>query len=393
MTALRVTTRVVAFVRIAILARIFSPQQFGLFGIATLVLTFLEIFFETGVNVFFIQEEGKLDEYISTAWIVSILRGAVISLLLLASSPLIALFFKAPDVLPLILLTSIVPFLRGFINPAIVTFQKELFFAKEFLLRFSIFFLDSLVVVAFGWLTKSVSSLIYGIIAGAVLEIILSYTLINLRPKLSFELEKAKKIINRGRWMTAAGIFDYLFENLDDIVVGRLLNINFLGLYQMAYKISSMPISEITDVFGKVTFPIYVKISGDKLRLKRAYLRTVLGISLMVLILGAFLFIFSKQVVGLVLGEKWLEIVPVLKILTIYGIIKAISNTANPIFLAVKKQEYITAVTFVGTLILAIFIVPMVSNFQIIGAGFSAVIGSIITVPIIFYFLRKTLKD
>lgn len=102
-------TRVVAFAKIAIIARILLPEQFGLFGIATLVLAFLEILIETGVNVFLIQEKKNIDDYINTAWVVSIIRGFFISGVLMVIAPLIASFFDSPVSLEMLRLIAIVP--------------------------------------------------------------------------------------------------------------------------------------------------------------------------------------------------------------------------------------------------------------------------------------------
>src|SRR3990167_7344642 len=83
---LRASTRGITFVRLAILARILSPAQFGVFGIATLVLSLLEIITETGINVFLIQKKD-IKSYINSAWIVSIVRGFIIAIFLFALAP------------------------------------------------------------------------------------------------------------------------------------------------------------------------------------------------------------------------------------------------------------------------------------------------------------------
>src|SRR3990167_805663 len=117
--ALRGLSRLLTYVRIAILARILTPAQFGIFGIATLVLTFLEIMTETWINVFLVQQSEDVDSYVSTAWVISIVRGLLITISIVVSSRLISEFFHSPDSLPVLLLISIVPFIRGFINPSI----------------------------------------------------------------------------------------------------------------------------------------------------------------------------------------------------------------------------------------------------------------------------------
>ena len=141
---LRISTRLITFVRLAILARILIPAQFGVFGVATLVLSFLEVLTETGINVFLIQKRDEADKYINSAWIVSILRGCLIFLILAITAPFIANFFNSPESQKIILLIAFVPLIRGFINPSIINIQKEIQFQKEFYLRSILFFTDSL---------------------------------------------------------------------------------------------------------------------------------------------------------------------------------------------------------------------------------------------------------
>lgn len=391
--ALRGSTRIIAFLKIAVLARLLTPAQFGLFGIAALVLAFLEILTETGMNVFLIQGEGKIEDYINSAWAVSIIRGMIISAIIVISAPFIASFFKSPDSYRLILLISLVPFLRGFINPAIIKFQKELQFNREFALRFSIFFVDASFAVFFVLITRDASGLVWGLIAGVVLEVILSFILFKPRPTLAFEFEKVKRVVGRGKWVTAAGVFKYLFEQGDDIVVGRLLSTSSLGLYQIAYKISTLPITEVAQVFSKVTFPVYVKISKDAARLKRAFIKTTTVIALLVIPIGLILFFFPEKVILIILGPNWLEAASTLRVLSVFGVIKAVSDSSYALFMAVKKQEYVTVLTLVSIFGLAVTIIPLVLRFGIVGAAISALIGLSLSIPVVVYYSRKVFSD
>lgn len=388
--AIRGLTRGFSFVRIAILARILTPGQMGNFAVATMVLGFLEIFTETGINVFLIQESKKLEDYVDTAWIVSIVRGTLIAFLILLASESVASFFSSPEALNLIRLTALIPLIRGFINPSIVRLQKDLSFDKEFFLRTSILLFDALVSISLCFILRSPMGLIWGMIAGAALEVALSISLIGPRPRWNFDSQKVRQILSRGRWMTAAGIFNYFFHNGDNIVVGRLINTAKLGIYQMAYSISILPITEVADTFGRVTFPVFSKLADDRGRLLRAFIRVTLGITLLVTPLCLVLIFFPTQLISLFLGDQWLEVATVLPVLAAFGGIRAISGSTSSLFLAVKKQEYVTAVTFFSLLGLAVTIIPAVSRHGILGAAYSALIGSLAAVPVILICLGKT---
>src|SRR3989344_2694613 len=96
MTAFRILYRAIGLVRIAIIAHLLTPLALGVFGIVSLVLAFLEIITETGINVFLIQEKDEAEGYFNTAWVLSILRGIIISLLIVIAAGPISDFFNSP---------------------------------------------------------------------------------------------------------------------------------------------------------------------------------------------------------------------------------------------------------------------------------------------------------
>ncbi len=392
MAFLRATTRGLAFVRLAILARVLDPFQFGIYGIASLILALLEIFTETGVNVVLVQSKGKITDYLNTAWVVSIFRGILISLLMIALSYPASLFFKSRESFGIIIFLSIVPFLRGFINPMIVNFQKELEFNKEFYLRSSVFLIDTLVSVGLGIITKSAYCLAFGLLIGVVLEIFLSFYFVKPTPSFEFDRSKLSYVMKGGKWMTFAGIFDYLFRNGDDMVVGRVLGASSLGLYQVAYKISTLPVSETGQVFNKVAFPLFSKISQNKEFLRSTFFKTLLVVSLFVFPFGILLFSFAGLLVPIALGEKWISAIPLVRTLSIFGIITSLQGPFYSLFLGVQRQNYVTFISFFSFFAVAVTIFPLIFNFGVMGAAYSVLLSSLLSFPLFVYGAFRILK-
>lgn len=393
MSSFRMTNRLLTFIKIAVLARVLTPSQFGIFGIASLLLAFLEILTETGINVILIQSKEKIEDYVDSAWVVSMIRGVLICLIILISAPLVASFFKTPSALNIILFISLSPLIKGFINPAEVSFQKELKFRKEFIFRTSLFFTDAVVSIIVALITHSVYSLVFGLLAGSILEVILSFVFIKPTPKLKINSNYVKEIFHKGKWITAYSVFNYLGENGDNIAVGRIMGAFPLGIYQMAYKISYIPISEISDVVNKVVFPVYSRIDEDKTRLLVAFWKTTAVIFLLTVVAGSIIFLFPAQVITIILGSQWVSAAQVLKVLSVYGIIRAALGPSSALFLAVGKQNYVTAMTFIRFAALVITIYPLVLRYGIIGAGFSALFSALIELPIILFLIMRTFKN
>lgn len=392
MGALRAFTRGLAVVKTIILARILLPAQFGVYGIATVVLGFFETLTETGINVFLVQKKEGIAKYVNSAWVVSIIRGVLISLIILLLIPLITLFFNSPEAKTILYLTSLVPFIRGFINPACIKYQKSLEFKKQFFYDSSLFFLDFVIAVTLGFLTKSENALIISMIITALVEVVVSYIIFDPKPKLKLNKSRFLEIIGTGKWITGASIANYIFENVDDMFVGRLLNTNALGIYQQGYKIASLPSSEVGEVFNKVTFPVYVAIGEDVKRIKRAFLKTLGIITFFVTIYGFIVFNYSDKIVYYLLGPNWYDAIPVLQVLSIYGVVKAISNSFFSLFLGLKRESIVTFTSIVRAVVLVASIYPFIKIFGILGAGFSAILAAVVSLPFFIYFAWINLK-
>lgn len=392
-SAFRLITRVFSFLKIIIIARILNPSQFGLFGIASLVLALLELITETGINVFLIQSKKGIHEFIDSAWVVSITRGILIFITMISMSSLIASFFKIAEARELIMLMSLVPLIRGFINPAEASFQKDLKFRYEFWFKSTIFIFDALIGIAAILILHNSYGLVVGVLSGAVLEVILSFTLISLKPRLAFDKKQVGEIIHSGKWITAYGILNYFSMKGDNIIVGRVFGVFSLGLYEMAYNIAILPISEISDVVNRVAFPIFVRIEQERERLFKAFKKTILAVTIPSFILSLIIFLFSEEIVLIVLGQKWESAIPILKLLAVYGFIRAIAGLATSLFLAIEKQKYVTMMNLAKVIVMFIFIFPLSMAYGINGVAYAVILSAIAEIPVIMYYIRQILKE
>ncbi len=393
MTAFRVAYRALGIVRIGIIAHILSPYSLGVFAVATISLGFLEIITETGINVFLIQEKENIDEYINSAWVVSIIRGILIALLIATTAGPVSSFFGSVESKSLLYLVALVPLIRGFINPSVVKFQKELQFNKEFFYRFSMYFVESIISVAGALILKSPLGLVIGLLGGAIYEVIYTFFAVKPTPKFIVEWNKVFRVIKRGIWVTLFGIFDYVYTQFDNVIVGRMLGVSPLGIYQNAYKISTAPLTEVGNVFYKVTFPVFSKMSDDMVRLKRAFIKNVLVNTVLMILAGVVVFVFATPIVKIVFGPGWDAAIPVVKLLAILGVVRGVASSTNSLLVAKTKQKYCAVITFVSAVGLLATIIPLVNKFGIMGAGMAAIVGTVISLPFTIYFVSKTLKS
>jgi O-antigen/teichoic acid export membrane protein len=271
-------------------------------------------------------------------------------------------------------------------------FQKNLALHKEFWYRSIIFFIESLFTIIFTIYTKSPAGLVAGLISGAIIELLISHIFVFPRPRIEFNSIKLKKIIRNGKWVTLYGIFNYLSEELDNTVVAKMLGVSSLGIYDLAYKFSYLPISEVSDVVSRVVFPVYAKILNDRKRLISAFLKSTFSISVVVILFGLGIFVFSTQIVVLILGQKWLAAGEVLRFLVLYGVIRGIFGPFSALFLAVGKQNYVASMTAARVLTLTLTIIPLIMFFGIFGAVYSAILSALVEAPVAVYYAYRLLN-
>jgi len=392
MGALRVLIRILTVIKLGIIARILSPNELGIYGLALLMLSLFEILSETGINVFFIQEMKPLRKYLDSAFAVSIIRGVLISLFLLISAKFISNYFNSPNSLVYIYIISLVPFIKGFINPSIVRFQKELKFNLEFSIRIIIFLVDTVVAIILVIIFRNATGLILGMVCGALTELFMSHILIKPRPCLNYEIYKIRHILRRGKWITLAGVIQYLYLNIDNFIVAKVFGSLPLGLYQMSNKISTIPVTEVSDIFNKVTFPVFMKLATDINRLKKAYFKIILSMGLLLAFVSLILYFYTQQIVLFVFGNNWIPIVGIVKILAIYSFVRSVLNENIPLFYSVKKQEYFTYTALASILIILASMFPLIKIYGINGIAYSMLFGTLLTIPIHFAFVFKIFK-
>ncbi len=388
---LRILEKALSSVKIIILARILSPNDLGLFGTALLTLSILEAFSQTGFNAALIQKKENTEQYLNSAWSMSVLRGFVIFGLLYFMAPYVASFFNSPESSKIIRILAFSVVLRGFNNIGLVYFQKELKFEKMFISSFVPTVIEFAAVVSFAFVLRNVWSLVIGQLIGAMAALVCSYLLHSFRPRIKIEISKVKELFGYGKWIMWSTLIMFFVTQGDDIFVGRFFGVTALAFYQLAFRIANIPTTEIANVFSQVTFPAYSKLQDNIPRLQEAYLRVFQLVTFLSFPIGGLILVLAPEFTAIFLGEKWLAIVPVMRILVISGMIRSIANTAYTVFMAIGKPKIDTRLSLIRLLVIAALIYPLSAKWGILGTSLAILCAiSIVTIGYIYNVLNIT---
>ena len=356
---------------VLVLGRLLSPREFGIMGVALLVLASLRRFSRLGLtDALIYNEQEDVDDYLNTIWILNITRGVVIAAILIASAPYAAMAFNEPRVTEILPPLAITPILSGARNPAIIYFKKDLKFHKQFVYDVSSAAALFLVAVGYALVNPTIWALVIGYISTDAMKFVSSYLISKYRPWPEFDLKKAKELVNYGKWITGANVTNFIRTQGDDAVVGVLLSSTTLGFYQMAYRLSNAPATEISNVISGVAFPAYSKVQDDLPALRAGFFRVVnLSISVAAPA-GVGIAVVAPTFVETFLGAEWLPMVPAMQILALYAVPRALGSTYGTVWRAIGKPDYVPKIEVASLFFIAIFIYPATTRYGIAGTSF-----------------------
>jgi O-antigen/teichoic acid export membrane protein len=388
MFGLRALDKFVRIVRITVLARLLSPDDFGLFGIALLALSLVESLSQTGFDEALVQREGDVRPYLSTAWTLQVIRGLLLAIILFAAAPWIAAFFDEPTATPLLRVLGLNAVLLGLTNSGVACFRKELEFHKQFVYVSSGTIVDLALSIWAAFALRNAWALVIGMLAGNVVRTVASHLLAS-PVRLRIEREKAAPLIKFGRWIWAARIAHYTLNEGDDIFVGKLLGTDALGIYRMAFLYGNLPATEITHVISTIMFPAYTRLQHDAAKLKEAFLRTLRVTIFVSAPFAVGIILMTPGFVRLVLGSgpdnPWMPMVVPMQILAVWGFIRSIGATTGPVFQGVGRPDIITKLGFLKLAILAALIYPLTIRWGLEGTSLAVVGAALVSNPIADY--------
>jgi len=391
--ALSASSNLFQFIKTIILARVLLPADFGLFGVALLALSVLDTFSQTGVRQALIQKKDRARDFLNTAWTIDVVRGIVIALLFFFAAPYIASFFKVTGATNILRAVGLSLVLTNLTNITVIYFDKELEFKKYFNYQFLGTIFDVLVSIVAVLILKNVWALVLGLLAGTIVRLIMSFVIDPYRPKLELKLEKAKELWKFGRWVLSYNALILLITQGDDIFVGKFLGAVSLGFYQMAYRISNMPATEVAHVIAQVTFPAYAKLQDDIPHLRKAYLRVLKATVILAFPVAGLIFVLAPDFTRLFLGAKWLAAVPLMQILVIFGVTRAVNATTGPIFQAVGKPKILAWVSLAQLIFMAAIIYPLARGYALPGIAWAVTLANLFCFTISFREVIKVTKE
>lgn len=380
------------FVRTIILARLLEPEAFGLAGICMMIVGLVETFSRPGFVAALIHRQDEFEVARDTAFVLLVMRGIILSILIAAFAPAVAWFYDEQLLTGLIATISLYFVINGFSNINTVAYQKAIDFKVLSYLDLLRGAISTVFIIALAYILEDVWALVLGYVITALVGVILSYVMISGRPTFSFDRKIAKELFYYGKYIVGLGIFVFLTQEIDKAVIGKVLGVELLGYYVIAYMLGNLTATHFTKVISKTLFPAYSQLQNDYDKLSRTFSDVFKIVAMFAVPATAGLIVLADDIILVLYGEKWLPATVPVQILAAFGCLRAVSGIAGYLYNGIGKPSipfYLVAGKFVA---IALIIYPMTLWYGLAGAAMAVTIPAVAEFFVGLYMLERILR-
>lgn len=385
----RLISRVLNVVSIAVLARLLMPEDFGLVATAWTVLLFLSLIMAFGFDVALVRKRDVTREDYDSVFTLNLALSVVSAAVGMIAASHVARFFGDERVADVVVALCFLPLIRGFHNIGVVEFRRELQFGKEFALEIFPSVVMVLATVGSALVLKSYWALVIGNLVGAVTGLVASYVIHPYRPRIS--LSKAGEYLRFSRWILLNNFLAYLDGRLADILISKSMGVDQLGIFRIGSQIATLTTTELVAPINRVLFPGYSKVSNDPERLKKSYLQTVALLVYLGFPIAIGISLVAEPLVAVLLGNRWIEVVPVLQYLAVVGALSLLTSNDYAIYMAQGRPKTVVYLYVVYLVLLIPALIYVSARYDLVAVAQVFLLTTALVLPLNLIVLFRAL--
>lgn len=350
---------IVNAVVVVVLARLLTPQEYGIIGAALIVVNLAQIFVQLGVGPALVQLPIINSLHIRSSFTISVLIGIGFGGLIAIFARQFAGFFGAHELTAVLRTLSVVFPLTSLAAVGRALLQRSMNFRALAVIDL-ISFASGYGLV--GIVSAAAGLGIWALVAANIGQTLLATILILHGTRSSFGLgwyrKEARELLVYGAGHSLARIANYIANQADNLVVGRQLPTEALGLYTRAYQLMMLPTNLIGQVLDRVMFPAFASIQEKPERLRRAFVLSQGIVALTALPLTALMFVLAPDIIAVLLGSLWLDVVEPFRILilvlvfrTAYKLSDSLARATGAVYRRAWRQWIYAAAVLVGAVV------------------------------------------
>jgi O-antigen/teichoic acid export membrane protein len=317
----RIGQQGIQFVISIILARLLLPEEFGLIAMLMIFMAIAQSFINSGFGQALIQKQDATHIDECSIFYFNILVGFIAAGLLCLASQWIANFYNQPLLVPLTCALSLNMIINAFGLLQTTLLTKQIDFKTQLKVSAIATVISGTIGITMALNGFGVWSLVVQSLGSNLFRTILLWFFNSWRPSLVFSFDSLRDMFSFGSRLLASGLLDTIFRNIYLVVIGKLFPPASLGFYSRALRFQELPVSNISNIISRVTFPVFSSVQDDKPRLKRGVRKTLTTLVMINFPMMVGLAIVAKPLVLVLLTEKWVPCVPYLQLLCVVGML------------------------------------------------------------------------
>lgn len=314
------------FIVSLILARLISPSDFGVLGMAMVFAGLVETFVDFGFSNAVIQKQTISQNQLSTVFFINVSIGCVFSTIMFFLSGFIADFFKMEVLNDIVKIMSLTFVVKGVEAIPMALLKKDLNYRKIFKIQVVAGCVSGVCGIGFAYAGLGVWALVFSQIIGWVISTVGIWLCSTWRPILYFNLREVKDLWNFGYKCSLMIFIDSIFNRLDTIIIGKCFSAEPLGLFYRAQSLNRLIVQYSFGSYSSVLLPTLSKVAEDSKRLIKSMHSILHLVCFLTFLLSGLLYISSRDIIYILYGEKWLGAVPYFEILSFFSFIITIPN-------------------------------------------------------------------
>lgn len=383
---------IVQLVLTAILARMVTPEQYGLIATVTIFTALFTLLSDLGIGPAIIQFKELTDEDCSALFTFSGLLSVALSALFYVSAYPIALFYGNDALIPLCQLSSVSIFFNtlNMVPNGLLLRRKEFPSIGKRLIISTI--VSGLAAVVLAFLGFGAYSLVWQSNILALFVFTWNIATSNIKIGNIHFIKPLKLVVFYAANQAGFGIVNYFSRNMDKLAIGKTLGETSLGMYDKAYRLIGYPVQYLSGIIGSVLQPYYSERQNDKDFLYQSWIKISKPLSLAGAFLGVFFFTCSYEVTVLFYGDQWAEAAPILSVLSLSLYFQIVNNPLGAMFQSSNHTDYLFYCSLINTaLTLIALLIGSIFGQTVLIAVSVSISYCIHTVPLVYFFVRKTL--
>ena len=307
----------VQFLVSIILARLLSPEEYGVVGVILIFVTIANVLVQNGFSTALIQKRKVDDTDFSSVFFFNMAVSAVIYLVLFLAAPGIAYFYRNQEMTALVRVLAVVLFPGGVISIQNAYVSRNMEFKGLFISSFVASMISGAISIFLACRGLGVWALVWQQIAYYFFYMLILFMSISWKPRLLFSILRIKTMFAFGWKLLCASLLDTVYNNIYGLVIGRIYNESMLGNYNRGEQFPKLIVSNLGAAIQSVMLPVLSASQDEPERVKSMLRRAITVSSYLVLPMMAGLIAVARPMVLLLLGEKWLACVPFLQIMCV----------------------------------------------------------------------------